>query len=84
MHPAIKHIGYYAMTESFYDLPMWQHGLYLFLLIAGVFFGSISIDKIRVITSDFVYLILGKVVSLMPAKALTLNTYIPKSIKRIL
>lgn len=84
MHPAIRDIGYYTITESFYDLPVWQHSLYLFLLIAGVFFGSILIDKIRIMTSEFVYPILGKVVSLMPAKALTLNTYIPKSIKSIL
>ena len=84
MHPAIKEIGYYSITESFYDLPVWQHIIYLLLLIIGVFFGSILIDKIRIVTSDTIYLILEKGVSLIPAKVLDVDTFIPKIVKRIL
>ena len=84
MHPAIKEIGYYAITESFYHLPIWQHCIYLILLITGVFFGSILIDKIRIVISDFVYLIIEKLVSLLPTKILSVDTYIPSRLKRIL
>lgn len=84
MHPAIKEIGYYAITESFYHLPIWQHCIYLILLIIGVFFGSILIDKIRIVLSDFVYLVIEKFVSLLPTKILSVDTYIPQTLKRIL
>lgn len=84
MHPAIKEIGYYAITESFYNLPIWQHCIYLILLITGVFFGSILIDKIRIVISDFVYRIIEKFVSLLPTNILSVDTYIPQTLKRIL
>lgn len=84
MHPAIKEIGYYAVTESFYNLAIWQHCIYLILLIIGVFFGSILIDRIRIIISEFVYLIIEKFVSLLPNKILSVDTYIPQTLKRIL
>ena len=84
MHPSIKEIGYYAITESFYNMPIWQHCIYLILLITGVFFGSILIDKIRIVISDFVYLIIEKFVSFLPAKILSVDTYIPQTLKRIL
>lgn len=84
MHPAIKDAGYYAITESFYDLPLWQHCSYLLALILSVFFGSILIDKVRIIISDFVYCILGKIISVVPAKAIIIDTYIPSVVKRII
>lgn len=84
MHPAIKEIGYYAITESLYHLPIWQHCIYLILLITLVFFGSILIDKIRIVLSDFVYLIMEKVSALLPTKILSVDTYIPQTIKRII
>lgn len=84
MHPSISEKGYYAITESFYDLPIWQHCTYLLLLIIGVFFGSILIDKLRIIISDFVYVVLNKIISFIPAKLLQIDTYLPKSLKAIL
>ena len=84
MHPSISGIGYYAITESFYNMPVWQHCIYLILLITGVLFGSILIDKIRIVISDFVYLIIEKFVSLLPTKILSVDTYIPQTLKRIL
>ena len=84
MHPSIKEIGYYAITESFYNMPVWQHCIYLILLITGVFFGSILIDKIRIVISDIVYLIIEKFVSLLPAKILSVDTFMPQILKRIL
>lgn len=84
MHPAIKYIGYYAVTKSFYSLSFGQHFIYLLLLITGVFFGCILIDKIRIIISDFLYKILAKFISIIPAKLLITDTYIPKSVKRLL
>lgn len=84
MHPSISGIGYYAITESFYSLPLWQHIASLFLLIIVVFFGSILIDKLRIIISDFVYVILNKIISFIPSKLLQIDTYLPKSIKTIL
>ena len=55
MHPAIKHIGYYHFTESLYALPFLEHAGILILLVAGIFMGSILIDKIRIYLSTFVY-----------------------------
>lgn len=55
MHPAIKEIGYYAYSKSLYHLPVLQHIGMLVLLMAGVFFGSILIDKLRIKISNLVY-----------------------------
>ena len=84
MHPAIKGIGYFAITKSLYHLSIWEHCIYLILLITLVFFGSILIDKIRIVLSDFVYLIMEKVSALLPPKILSVDTYIPQIIKRII
>lgn len=84
MHPTIKNIGYYAITESFYDLPIWQHILYLIVLIAGVFFGAILIDKVRIIISEFVYMVLCRIANCLPKRLLSIDTYIPVKIKNIL
>lgn len=84
MHPRISWIGYYAITEAFYDLPIWRHCIYLLLLIMGVFCGSILIDKIRIVVSDYVYLKLKKIISIIPEKFLLADTYIPETIKKIL
>ena len=58
MHPAIKEIGYYAYSKSLYTLPVLHHIGMLFVLIVGVFFGSILIDKVRIQISNLVYKIL--------------------------
>ena len=84
MHPAIKQIGYYSYTESLYDLPVGSHILYLVLLIAGVFFGAILIDKIRILISEFVYSVLCKIASCLPQQAISINTYIPGQINNLL
>lgn len=84
MHPAIKKIGYYSITGTLYNLPGVQHFVYLLLLIICIFFGCILIDKIRIIISDFVYVILSKIISFIPSKLLQIDTYLPKSIKTIL
>lgn len=58
MHPAIKEVGYYAFSKSLYTLPVLQHIGMLFVLIVGVFLGSILIDKVRIQISNLVYRIL--------------------------
>lgn len=83
-HPSIRWIGYYNITESFYNLPIWQHSIYLILLIIVVFFGSILIDKIRIIISDYVYILIEKLLSIIPSKYLSIDTYIPKSVNKII
>lgn len=55
MHPAIKNIGYYHFTESLYALPFLEYAGILILLVAGIFMGSILIDKIRIYLSILVY-----------------------------
>lgn len=55
MHPAIKQIGYYNYTESLYERPFVDHVLILTVLIIAVFFGSILIDKVRILISDRLY-----------------------------
>ena len=84
MHPAIKQIGYYSYTETLYDLPVGQHILYLVLLIAGVFFGAILIDKIRILISELFYSVLCKIASCLPQQAISIDTYIPRQIKNLL
>lgn len=58
MHPAIKEIGYYTITKSLYSYPFCLHISILLLLVAGVFFGSILIDKVRIFVSDLIYKII--------------------------
>ena len=55
MHPAIKEMGFYGYTKALYSLPALQHIVVLAVLICGVFFGSILIDKIRIFISELVY-----------------------------
>lgn len=84
MHPSIKHIGYYSLTESLYDLPVLQHIGVLLLLIISVFFGCILIDKIRIIISDAVYFLLCKIKQLLPQKIFEFETYIPSVVKKLI
>lgn len=84
MHPSIKHIGYYSLTESLYDLPVLQHIGDLLLLIISVFFGCILIDKIRIIISDAVYFLLCKIKQLLPQKIFEFETYIPSVVKKLI
>ena len=84
MHPSIKHIGYYSLTENLYDLPVLQHIGVLLLLIISVFFGCILIDKIRIIISDAVYFLLCKIKQLLPQKIFEFETYIPSVVKKLI
>jgi len=60
MHPTIKNIGYYGYSRSLYELPALEHIALLIMLIAGVFCGSILIDRLRIVISDGVYYLLSK------------------------
>ena len=84
MHPSIKYIGYYPITESLYNLPMFQHAVQLIVLILCVFFASILIDKVRIVISEAVYLLLGKMAKLLPERFYKLDTYIPSSLRNLL
>lgn len=66
MHPAIKNIGYYHFTESLYALPFLQHAGVLILLVAGIFMGSILIDKIRIYLSNVTYNLICSLYSRLP------------------
>lgn len=84
MHPSIKKIGYYSFTEGLYDKPLFEHVGILFLLFICVFFGSILIDKIRIILSNICYAIILWIKSLLPDKLTSIDTYLPATIKNIL
>lgn len=80
MHPAIKQIGYYSFTESLYERPVLEHILYLLLLMLIVFFGSIIIDKVRIVISDSCYKILANIYNKIPKKLVTFETYLPRKV----
>ena len=73
MHPAIKQIGYYSFTESLYDKPFWEHTVILILLISVVFFGSILVDKARIVVSDILYSFMGWIKRKVIKKEITLS-----------
>lgn len=84
MHPAIKKVGYYAYTESLYEMnPLMHVGKFLALIVV-IFFGCILIDKVRIFISDVVYALLRKINQLLPQKLFEFDTYIPSVIKNIL
>ena len=76
MHPAIKKIGYYNYTESLYSLPVPEHIWKLALLIFVVFFGSIFVDKIRILISSVFYKLFLWVISKLRLSN-TILSYIP-------
>jgi hypothetical protein len=84
MHPTIKQIGYYSFTENLYNYPVFQHIIILLGLMLAVFFGSILIDKLRIFISNRCYWLLSKVAGLLPAKLFKLETYLPKSLSKII
>lgn len=55
MHPTIKEIGYYHITEILYEMPFYEHLILLVLIIGGVFFCSILVDKVRIWISSGCY-----------------------------
>jgi len=75
MHPSIKEIGYYSYTESLYSLPILEHIWKLALLMFVVFFGSIIVDKLRILISSLIYKLLQIVVSIKPNSVLL--EYVP-------
>lgn len=78
MHPTIREIGYYKFCRGLYDYPIWQHVLILIALFAAVFFGSIMIDKIRIIISNGCYLQIEKLLKHIPEKWFKMETYLPR------
>ena len=46
---------YLRVTSRVWPLPFLEHAGILILLVAGIFMGSILIDKIRIYLSTFVY-----------------------------
>ena len=84
MHPAIKEIGYYRITESFYELPFVKHVLYMTAFIVFVFIASILIDKVRMFISDICYKAFSKLFHLLPKKLTTINTYLPRQVIEII
>lgn len=82
MHPAIKHIGYYGYTESLYSLPVLEHVWKLALLMIVVFFGSISIDKIRIGLSNLCYKALIWFLEITKINKTSILSYIPNIAKK--
>ena len=80
MHPAIKQIGYYNYTESLYSLPVLEHIWKLALLIIIVFFGSIFIDKIRIVISNLCYKVLLWIISVTKLSETKILSYIPNQV----
>jgi len=80
MHPAIKQIGYYNYTESLYSLPAFEHIWKLTLLIIVVFFGSIFIDKIRIVISNLCYKILLWIINVTKLSETNVLSYIPNQV----
>ena len=77
MHPAIKEIGYYSFTRSLYQKPIFEHLLILCTLIFTVFFGSILVDKIRMILSR----LCKKMLTILIHKAFPLKDWLVKKIE---
>lgn len=80
MHPAIKQIGYYDYTESLYSLPAFEHIWKLILLIIVVFFGSIFIDKIRIVISNLCYKVLLWIIKVTKLSETNVLSYIPNQV----
>ena len=81
MHPLIKNIGYYDFTRSLYDKPFVEHCVALIILMCVVFCGSILVDKIRMVISECVYLVLRCVYRLIPNKYRLIDFYLPGKLK---
>jgi hypothetical protein len=77
MHPAIKEIGYYNYTESLYSLPVLEHIWKLAFLMFVVFFGSILVDKIRILISSIVYKGLQWIISKSRLSNTNIESFIP-------
>ena len=80
MHPAIKEIGYYNYTESLYSLQVFEHLWKLALLMFVVFFGSILVDKIRILISSLVYKLLLWIISKSRLSNSNILSFIPNTV----
>lgn len=80
MHPAIKYIGYYNITESLYERPVLEHIFGLILIMSIVFFGSILVDKVRIALSDITYKTLFFICNKIPHKFFSLDVYMPRKV----
>lgn len=86
-HPAIKNlegIGYYSCTESLYNCPLLEHILILLFLMLIVFFGSILIDKVRIVLSDIIYKVLVYIYYKIPKKYVSFETYLPQRVLELI
>ena len=79
MHPKanIAEFGYYNYTESLYSLPIFEHVWKLALLMFVVFFGSILIDKFRILISSVCYKALLWIISRTKIDKTDILSYIP-------
>lgn len=84
MHPAIKYIGYYNFTESLYERSVLEHVVILLFFIFIVFFGSILVDKVRIVISDLCYKFLEILSKQIPRKCLTLETLLPGKVHELI
>lgn len=79
MHPSIKNIGYYDYTESLYALPTIEHVYKLAVLMGVVFFGSILIDKVRIIFFQLLLKIVKRIFQIDGKKSNLFLEYIPNT-----
>lgn len=84
MHPTIKQIGYISFTEGLYGHPVIIHALYLVLFISFVFIGSILIDRVRIIISNYCYSALLTISKYIPHRIYRIDTYLPKILVEVL
>lgn len=84
MHPAIKQIGYYSITENLYNKSSLEHFVILILLFFVVFIGSIIIDKLRIIISELVYRLLCTIKKLLPNSLFSIKTCLSPKMKEII
>ena len=79
MHPSIKSVGYYNYTESLYSLPTIEHVWKLAVLMSIVFFGSILIDKVRILFFKLIYIIVIRVFQIDGKSRKYIMEYIPNT-----
>lgn len=81
LHPSVKEL-YYGYTESLYSLTFIEHTAKLVFLFGIVFFGSILIDKIRIIISTLCYNLIVKFNPLKQETMSVISSYIPNTNKK--
>lgn len=79
MHPKLKYteIGYYSYTESLYSLSLFEHLWKLAILMFVVFFGSILIDKFRILISSVCYKVFLWIIAKLKIDKTNILSYVP-------